>query len=278
MLKTILLVLDGQDIDHPSLTLAQQWAKRFDAMLVVLGIVDHVGIIPLEPVPLGAATAKRIRDEARVERHRATVESSLSEIARCCAESQVAFKPLETEGWTYEQIQLEAQRFDLIVMAPRSTEVGATVDLTINAPLVGLLHATPRPVVFVPDHAEMGESILVAYDGSLQSARALRAFLTTGLTRLGQLHVVSVHADPHEAARCGDRAVDFLSYHKIPAQLHAIAQTGAQAEHLMDMANRLGTGLVVMGAYGKSQVREFFLGSVTQSMLKNCKVPLFLYH
>jgi nucleotide-binding universal stress UspA family protein len=33
-----------------------------------------------------------------------------------------------------------------------------------------------------------------------------------------------------------------------------------------------------MGAYGQPRIREFFLGSVTQTLLKESPVPLFLYH
>jgi nucleotide-binding universal stress UspA family protein len=33
-----------------------------------------------------------------------------------------------------------------------------------------------------------------------------------------------------------------------------------------------------MGAYGRSALREFFLGSVTQTLLREAAVPLFLFH
>lgn len=274
MLKSILFVLDPRSEESASLALAVNWAKEFDAMLVALGIVDPAGIVPLEPVPLGATAAKQARDAAQVDRHRAQTEARLSAIAARCAAAQVTFKPLETEGWAYEQIQREAQRFDLIMMSRRDDGTNFALD----APLVGLLRATPRPVVVPPDQIVAGKSIVVAYDGSLQAARSLLAFAATGLARLGEIHVITVGADPQEAARSGDRAIDFLSHHQILARLHAIAQTGAPAEHLLDMTQRLDAALVVMGAYGKSQVREFFLGSVTRSMLEKCRVPLFLYH
>jgi nucleotide-binding universal stress UspA family protein len=33
-----------------------------------------------------------------------------------------------------------------------------------------------------------------------------------------------------------------------------------------------------MGAYGQPTLREFFLGSVTRTVLTRATVPLFLYH
>ena len=46
-------------------TLALDWACRFDARLLGLGIVDEGSIRRPEPVPLGAGAYKRARDEAR---------------------------------------------------------------------------------------------------------------------------------------------------------------------------------------------------------------------
>jgi nucleotide-binding universal stress UspA family protein len=36
--------------------------------------------------------------------------------------------------------------------------------------------------------------------------------------------------------------------------------------------------MLVMGAYGKSAFRDFFLGSVTKRMLERADVPVFLFH
>jgi nucleotide-binding universal stress UspA family protein len=50
------------------------------------------------------------------------------------------------------------------------------------------------------------------------------------------------------------------------------------AERILQVAQALSAGIIVMGAYGKPRVREFLFGSVTQSILHHTKVPLFLYH
>ena len=40
----------------------------------------------------------------------------------------------------------------------------------------------------------------------------------------------------------------------------------------------LDAGMLVMGAYGQSVLREFFLGSVTRMILQECRVPVFCFH
>ena len=37
-------------------------------------------------------------------------------------------------------------------------------------------------------------------------------------------------------------------------------------------------GLLVMGAHGQSMLREFFLGSMTRTVLKESSIPVFCYH
>ena len=39
-----------------------------------------------------------------------------------------------------------------------------------------------------------------------------------------------------------------------------------------------GDDLVVMGGYGHSRQREFILGGVTRTLLKNMTVPVFMSH
>ena len=47
---------------------------------------------------------------------------------------------------------------------------------------------------------------------------------------------------------------------------------------LLEQVRRLAAGLIVMGAYGEPVLREFFLGSVSRTLLKESPVPVFLAH
>jgi len=278
MFKSILLVLGEEGTKHASVDLALRWAEMADALLVGLGIVDTAAVHPVEAVPLGAGQAKRELDAARLTHERHDVENRLSALAVRCAQAHVAFKPLEHVGRPSVDILLEAQRFDLIVM-PRHTQYFHTVtENGFGKALWEVLRAAPRPVIAVPDHATTGTSVVIAYDGSVQAARALQAFTASGLAANRCIHVVSLDQDPVEAARRGDRAIEFLASHSIEATLHPESDQPHTAEQLMEHAYRLDAGLLVMGAYGQPRVCEFVLGSVTRALLSNCTIPLFLYH
>ena len=123
----------------------------------------------------------------------------------------------------------------------------------------------------------MGPTV-VAYDGSLQAARALAAFQSTGIGESGRVHVLTMDSNSLDATRHADRALKYLRYHKIEAVPHVMHSSSEPAQVILEQVRRLGAGLLVMGAYGQPVLREFFVGSVTRTMLKECPVPVLCYH
>ena len=69
-----------------------------------------------------------------------------------------------------------------------------------------------------------------------------------------------------------------MTAHGIAASAHHVPAADPVAPALVGACRDLRAGLVVMGAYGRPTLYEFFLGSVTRTMLAECPVPLFLYH
>jgi nucleotide-binding universal stress UspA family protein len=276
VLRSILIGLDGSSYSTSAIELALLWSRQFDALLGGLGIVDEPTIRQPEAVPIGGSYYKEHSDDVRLGRARSRVEQILEQFSLRCAKEGVASKVLEEVGLPYEQILVEAQRYDLIFLGQQTHFHFATQEAPCDT-LQHVLKNTPRPVVTVPEKLDKGTSVLIAYDGSLQAARALQAFQATGLAMAQDIHVISVGDNHVEAARHADRAVEFLRFHDIKAQPHVLA-SGSTGEVLLEQVHRLHAGLLAMGAYGQSTLREFFLGSVTRSMLKKSPIPMFLYH
>jgi nucleotide-binding universal stress UspA family protein len=277
MVRSVLVGLDGSAYSDSAVALGIDWARRFDALVVGLGIVDKPSIFQPEMVPLGADAYKQPADEARLARATRQVEQFLEKFSLRCAEAGVSSKVLEDVGNPYEQILREAQRYDVILLGKQTYFHFATQEGPCET-LKSVLKNTPRPVVTVPEKLGAGTSIVIAYDGSLQAARALQAFQGLGLDSTQPVHVVTVGKDHIEACRHTDRAIEFLAFHGIKATAHALATSESPAQILLQQISKLDGRLVVMGAYGQPALKEFFLGSVTRTLLKESPVPLFLYH
>jgi nucleotide-binding universal stress UspA family protein len=71
-------------------------------------------------------------------------------------------------------------------------------------------------------------------------------------------------------------ALRYLSRHGVKAELHELARTGSTEETLAAAVGRLQGQLLVMGAYGKSRMREYLFGGVTRYFLEDSDEPALL--
>jgi len=276
MIRSILVGLDGSSFSVAAQEQGIAWAKRHDALLVGLAVVDAPDITQSGLVPLGGDAFKQQRDEVLLAKARTQVEQVLERFSLRCSEAQVPFKVLEDVGAPAVQIALEAQRYDLILLGQQTRFRFPTTDAPCDT-LHEVLKNTPRPLVAVPEKLPAGNAVMIAYDGSLQAARTLQMFVEAGLAGADPVHVVTVAPEGKDASRPADRALDFLHFHDVQGQRHVLHDKHV-AETLLDHAGQLQARLLVMGAYGKSALHEFFLGSVTKTVLKKGTIPLFLYH
>lgn len=278
MVRSMLVGLDASAHSRAAVKLGITWAKRFNCFLAGVGVINEPTIRGPQSTPIGAGAFKQHSDDLRLSQAKQHCEQLLSQFALQCTHEKVSHKLLEDIGSPVDQILREAQRYDLVLMGQQGCE-RFDCETTSSETLEQVLRHAPRPVVATPEAPRAGSGVLIAYDGSVQAARAIQVFLASGLHELGEIRVITI--DPKssvEAAKKADRVVEFLGFHNVKAKLHPVVSSKAQGRVLLEEANNLGSELIVMGAYGKTRLREFFLGSVTQTVLSESQAPVFLYH
>ncbi len=147
-----------------------------------------------------------------------------------------------------------------------------------EAALGDLLLGMRTPMLIVP--ASCGgafpfERVTIAFNGSIESVRALRAAIP--LVAVAK-EVVLLHAEPEprcEPMPSGPSA--YLAMHGIPVDERSIPP-GLSGKELMQAVVSTGPDLLVMGGYGRSRFSEWMLGGATRSALSRCPAPLFLAH
>lgn len=125
---------------------------------------------------------------------------------------------------------------------------------------------------------ELG-TVVLAWDGSRAAARAMADALPM-LSKARDVVVLSVtNEKPATFAGVGTDAVRHLGAHGVNARA---SETDAAGQHIGAVLERYvaenDADLLVMGAYGRSRLREFVLGGATEHMLHNPIVPLMLSH
>ena len=123
--------------------------------------------------------------------------------------------------------------------------------------------------------------MLVAWNASREAARAVNDALPI-LQRAATVVILAVnpHGGPrgHGEAPGADIALH-LARHGVKAEAEWFqAEDLAVGEALLSRAADLSVDLVVMGAYGRTRVRELILGGATRAMLQAMTTPVFMSH
>jgi nucleotide-binding universal stress UspA family protein len=275
MLRSALVALDGSPYTEAVTALALDWASRFGARLLGVGVLDEPSIHGREPVPLGAGAYKLALDEARMADAHQRVLTFLGEFRARSAAAGVTAEVIEDVGDPAEQIVREAHRCDIAILGRETFFRFETQDRP-DATLAAVLRASPRPVVVVPREAARGDGVLVAYGGGREAACTLQTFQLLGLGMSEEIEIVTVHPDGAQAEAIARLAGDFLAAHGAAHRLHPVASPRAPAEVLLELVRGQRPRLLVMGAHAHHPVRDLFASSVTRAVLGGCPIPVFI--
>jgi nucleotide-binding universal stress UspA family protein len=139
-----------------------------------------------------------------------------------------------------------------------------------------MVRASVKPCLVTPAEFREISHVLLAHDGSAESAKALKAgFALTTALRL-KLTLVTVCQREHEetASQVLQQAHDQARARGIAAEaqlVHGDAET-----EILRLADTAHADLIIMGAYGHTRIRELILGSTTSHVLRKATVPVLL--
>jgi nucleotide-binding universal stress UspA family protein len=273
MFRSALVAIKPSAVQSSLIQFAVRVGGEHQLSLSSLTVIDPHQISPSEMVPIGGGAYKSALDEHKLSVARQQASEAQASFAAACQANGVANQTGVHEGNAAEVIASAVQRHDLLLVG--HVPGG---DMSDTSLFYNILRQNPRPVVVVPQTVTAGQTTVVAYDGSLQAARALAAFAWSGLARQHQVHVLAMHADAQRANELAERAVAFLQSHGMMASSRGMAFSRDIGKTLLEESLRLSASLLVMGAFGQPVVREFFFGSVTKTILQTLPMPLFMEH
>lgn len=150
--------------------------------------------------------------------------------------------------------------------------------------LDGALFASPAPVVLAAETGKVNlapKTVLVAWNSTIEAGSAVRHSFDI-LAQAESVHIVLVDptARPHAMGEePGADVAAFLSRHGVKVTVETLASGGRDpAIVLQRHATDIGAGLIVMGAYGHSRLRERLFGGTTQTMLGHAATPVLMAH
>lgn len=275
--KDVLVHVDSTAASDIRLRLAISLARRFGARLSGLHITPDPDVPPYFKPSAVARIAKLYRQGAR--------EAALlseAQFREATKDSDVVAVWQSVEGDIAAMLAGRARFSDLLVLGQYDTENPPTIAAFTTPEKVVVDAGTP--ILVVPTSGnfdDSGRQVLVAWDGSRESARAVRdampllraaervSLLALDPDRQGHMHP---DANPAELAA-------HLARHGVAAEVTEVFFSEKNVgNNLLVHAAQLRADLLVMGAYGHPRLLEFWLGGTTQALLERAAIPVLMSH
>jgi nucleotide-binding universal stress UspA family protein len=288
MPKIVLSPVSGSPADQEVLALALSIARQFDSHLIGLHVRPDVrrDVASLATSD-GGMTAGIDTVLERMEAEADTREKAASDAwhAFCSRNNIVATDTPRDKGITAEWVTEIGTEADWLA------EYGRTADLIVVGrgeeqwgPDYALMEAalmdTGKPVAIASRAATapIDGIVGIAWKDTREAGGAVRAALPF-LRAAGQIVVFIVPESGDDTDKSHLRLVKMLRWHNPNVTIQAL--TSGDRPHvavLLDAALKASCGLLVMGGYGHTRLREAVFGGFTRAVLESAPLPVLIAH
>jgi nucleotide-binding universal stress UspA family protein len=273
MIKRILVGLGGTPYTPFAIARAVELAQAHGAELTGITVVDVRRLARVGPVPLGASASARELREFRLQVAQEHVEEAIAQFKSACDRAGVAYSVRQEEGNPFTTMAGDARYHDLMIFGLKSLFEHDVVHDPHDV-LVRLIAEGVRPILAVAADARPIRRVLIAYSGSMESAKTIKWFAQLKPWPDAQLRVVTFERPVEEAEQLVGDAADYLRRHGFQPEE---AYVPASPRHeLLPYAAQWGADLIVAGNSAKTLLLRRVLGETALNLITTSDRPLFL--
>lgn len=283
---SVLIPTDDSDGAIAGAKIGIALASKVGATLHVLAVVD----LPVD--------ASEVDDEAALSDLQSWASTAVERVATLAGEydEQLEVTTAETHGTPFQAIREYAHRREIDTIAMGTKGRTGLDRVLLGSVTENVLRTSRTPVLAVPPAANITsieeasfDRLLLPTDGS-EGAEIAAAWAIHLAERLGSmLHTVfSVdttrfpeHRDPGaiitSLERRGEHALMHVRKRATDADVGVSASlaTGRPASVILEYATEHNIDMVVIGTHGRTGIGQWFLGSVTENVVRQADVPVF---
>jgi nucleotide-binding universal stress UspA family protein len=144
-----------------------------------------------------------------------------------------------------------------------------------------LVLSSGRPIILFPPRGTVTRvrRILVAWNPTREAIRAVADAMPL-LVRAEEVEVLVADPQHHPESHGQEPGADIarhLARHDVKVEVRRLSSGGQDVGHLLlSQAAAFGADLLVMGAYGHSQLNEWMFGGVTRTVLYEAGLPVLM--
>ncbi len=274
--------IDGSRYSTAVCDYASWISTNMDIPLTLLHTIEHITRVAAPDLSgaIGLGSQEALLEElTAVEAQRSSLLLEQGKLMLNAARERVArsgvTKPTlkqRHDGLTESLIAME-DSIGVLVLGVRGEE-HAQDEHHLGSHLESCIRALHRPILVVNCEFQTPERIMLAYDGSEASGKALAMLANSQLFASAPVHLVTVGESPSrtiELQRAATEKLRAAGHEVIAATL-----SGDPSETLHAYQDEHAIDLTLMGAFSHTRLREWVLGSVTVKMLLSASRPLLL--
>jgi len=280
--NTVLACIDGSRYSKAVCDYAAWISLGLETPLTLLHNIEHSSITTMPDLSgaIGLGSQETLLEEltsVEAKRSRLMLEQGklmLDAARERVISAGVAVPKLKQrhDGLTESLIALE-DSIQVLVLGVRGEE--HEQDAThLGSHLESSIRALHRPILVVNSDFKEPKQIMLAYDGSQASGKALELFIGSKRFTHLPVHLVTVGEAAHNATRIQAAAVKALT--DAGHQVTAAILEGEPSQTLHAYQVEQDIDLTLMGAFSHTRLREWVLGSMTVKMLLSSSKPLLL--
>ncbi|MFX1709548.1 universal stress protein [Stutzerimonas stutzeri] len=161
----------------------------------------------------------------------------------------------------------------LLVIGRQGEDSGDDIQ-HIGSQLESVIRTMHRPILVTVGQFTPPRSLMLAFDGSATTLKGVEMLAASPLFKGLPIHLVMVGNENDAVLTQLNAARDALAAGGL--EVHTAIRAGEVEPTLHAYQAEHGIDLLVMGAYGHSRIRQFFVGSTTTSMIRTTRTPLLL--
>jgi len=274
-IKTITAYLDSADTASQVIDAAINMGAHFNAHIVALYVKPSMPLSLAMGDPVTVSWVAPHYDQINNE----ALNKIKTSFEQRMAQDSLLGEWRDIDGLysQHETVAQHAQMSDLLI-------VGSEQNHESLSRLGSIVASSQRPTMIVPSRHEYqlpGKNILVAWDGSPESTRAVFGSLPL-LSVADKVAIVMVNPsvyDQHHLMGSDAELVNSLARHDVQAELSFSSCDSSEiADELLKIALEKGSDTIVMGAFGTGRLHNLIFGSVTKNVLQRTMVPLVMCH
>jgi len=270
MIKRILVGLAGTTYTPSAIERAVITAKAHDAELTGVTVLETRRLSPQRNQEAG----NEPNGAGRASISQTQVAESIRDFEIACKAANVRHRVIEEADDPFTALVDQSRYHDLMVFGLRSI---FEYDFLAGDPeslLIRLVGAGVRPMIAVPKEHRSISRVLIAYNGTMESAKAMKRFVQMNLWPRAELKIQTFHPSAKKAYELLLPAESYCRAHG-----HRVwhqSNPGDPKWLLLAAATMWQADMIVMGNSARSVLVRKVLGDTLLATLRDTKIPLFL--